>query len=47
MLVKIVFMEYNNMKHVIKETLIGTTALASVVLFLAAAVIALYKAVGM
>lgn len=40
-------MEYNNMKHVIKETLVGTTVLATTVLFLAAAVIALYKAAGM
>lgn len=40
-------MEYNNMKHVIKETLVGTTVLAATVLFLAAAVIALYKAAGM
>ena len=35
------------MKTVIKQTLIGTTALASIVLFLAAAVIAIYKATGM
>ena len=35
------------MKHVIKECIIGTTILASVVLFLAAAVIAIYKAAGM
>ena len=44
---KIVFMEYNNMRHTIKETLVGTTVLATTVLFMAAAVIALYKAAGM
>jgi hypothetical protein len=35
------------MKQTIKETLIGTTVLATTVLFMAAAVIALYKAAGM
>ena len=40
-------MEYNNMRHAIKETLVGTTVLAITVLFMAAAVIALYKAAGM
>jgi hypothetical protein len=35
------------MKQVIKETIIGTTVLATTVLFLAATVIALYKAAGM
>jgi hypothetical protein len=37
----------NTLTSVFKQTLIGTTALASVVLFLAATVIALYKAAGM
>ena len=40
-------MEYNNMRHTIKETLVGTTILATTVVFMAAAVIALYKAAGM
>ena len=40
-------MEYNNMRYAIKETLVGTTVLATTVLFMAAAVIALYKAAGM
>jgi len=40
-------MEYNNMKHVIKETLVGTAALTTIVLFLAVAVITIYKAAGM
>jgi len=35
------------MSKLIKECIIGTTVLASVVLFLAAAVIAIYKAAGM
>jgi len=34
-------------KTVIKQTLIGTTILASIVLFMAAAVITIYKAAGM
>ena len=38
---------HNNMRHAIKETLVGTTVLATTVLFMAAAVIALYKAAGM
>ena len=39
----------NNMmiRQAIKQTLVGTTILASAVLFLVATVIALYKAVGM
>jgi|688.fasta_scaffold258244_3 hypothetical protein len=36
----------NTLTSAFKQTLIGTTALASVVLFLAATVIALYKAAG-
>ena len=35
------------MNKVIKEYIIGITVLVSVILFLAAAVIAIYKAVGM
>ena len=38
-------MEYN-MNKVIKEYIIGITVLVSVILFLAAAVIAIYTAVG-
>ena len=37
----------NTLASVFKETLVGTTVLATTVLFLAAAVIALYKAAGM
>lgn len=37
----------NTLASVFKQTLIGTTALASIVLFMAAAVIAIYKAAGM
>ena len=35
------------MSKFIKETIVGTVALGTVVLFLAAAVIAIYKAAGM
>ena len=35
------------MKQIIKETIIGTVTLGTVVLFLAAAVIAIYKAAGL
>jgi hypothetical protein len=43
------FGEYNNMNimnKIIKDCIIGTTIIISVVLFLAAAVISLYKAFG-
>lgn len=46
-LVKIVFMEYNNMKHIIKDTIIGTTILTAIILFLAMSVIVIYKAAGL
>lgn len=35
------------MSKVIKECIVGTLALGSVVLFMAAAVVAIYKAAGM
>lgn len=44
-LVEIVFGEYN-MNKIIKDCIIGTTIITSVVLFLAAAVISIYKAFG-
>ena len=34
-------------KNIIKESIVGALALGSIVLFLAAAVIAIYKAAGM
>ena len=40
-------MEIKVMNKLIKETIVGTVALSTVVLFLAAAVIAIYKAAGM
>jgi len=35
------------MKQIIKETIVGTVALSTVVLFMAAAIIAIYKAAGL
>jgi hypothetical protein len=35
------------MKQIIKECIVGTLMLGSVVLFMAAAIIAIYKAAGM
>ena len=40
-------MEIKVMSKLIKETIVGTVALSTVVLFLAAAVIAIYKAAGL
>ena len=40
-------MEIKVMNKLVKETIVGTVALSTVVLFLAAAVIAIYKAAGL
>ena len=40
-------MEIKVMNKLIKETIVGTVVLSTVVLFMAAAIIAIYKAAGL